>query len=107
VDWIWLWLFDPIGALSMGHRGGTGGVRAWWFMGCWGVMRVAPVAVAMVVLGTSYAPWWLLASGLLTPLAYDAVWRVPERWFRGMEPVEVAEFIMGGVMAVGLWGAVG
>ena len=109
--WLWRWLFDPIGALSMGHRGGTDGARAWFFMACWGVLRVAPVAallfLANIVPGYHFAPWWLLASGLMTPVVYDAVWRVPERWYRDTEPVEVAEVIMGAVMAGGLWGAVG
>ena len=100
------------GGLSMGHRpNSVTGWRAWAGMAAFGFGRVAlPAAVT----GWCGGAWWLvLTSGLLAPVIYDAVWRVPPAIYqRGFgygggppayDPPELAEAAHGAIMAIALF----
>jgi hypothetical protein len=102
-------LFGKLSGLSMGHRpGGSVGVAAWVGMGLWGIQRVALPCMALWWYG--FQPWGLLAAGAVTPLVYAAVWFVPAALLftgagRGSgqsDPPELAEWIWGGLAAIGL-----
>ena len=99
------------GALSMGHRGGATGWRAWAGMGAFGLGRTALVAGVVWWLGGAWLA--VLITGLIAPAIYDLAWRVP-LWAclpglgRGdgpplYDPPELAEALHGAIMALALF----
>lgn len=106
--------FGQYGALSMGHRGGATGWRAWAGMTAFGLGRTFLPALVVWWIGGAW--WAVILSGLFAPIAYDVVWRVPSwAYLRGLgrgdgppnyDPPELAEALHGAAMGLALYLAI-
>ncbi len=83
------------GALGLGHDGTSWGEDAAWLL-LRGLMWVA--LPALVFWDCGFAPWPLIAAGVLCPLAYEAGYRIPLKITGLTQGPEIGEAIFGALL---------